>query len=271
MEEEYKAGKLSSKRTPLAEGYDTQQTSQSFKQLQADIASGKLTNDIAAQTQGLPRKSSMRDVTGRAGEATLDNFEKIAKSVRVQSPHTSSEAVLRQEHTEQGDLSFTSNTSRRRRRAASMDAITSEFILPDVTMSVNGGIAQAGAQHDINTATNDSFADVIPASEREVDPDISNATIRPSEPPPAALAKVIRGLENEIRQLKIKLEAQQRLYNQHDPAISKRRRVEVKFMIDRLLAQIEQRSDQVYSLYDVLEGQKSEQNEWEGLSEGEDY
>jgi hypothetical protein len=68
---------------------------------------------------------------------------------------------------------------------------------------------------------------------------------------------VIKQLQDEIAHLKHLLTVQQRLYNQHDPALSKRRRAQVKAAMDQLTSDIEKRSDQVYSLYDVLEGQKA--------------
>jgi hypothetical protein len=47
------------------------------------------------------------------------------------------------------------------------------------------------------------------------------------------------------------------MYNQHDPALGRRKRLAVKAKMTALMTKIERRSDQIYSLYDVLEGQKS--------------
>lgn len=287
LEEERKAGKLRSNYRVSAEKDDTQQTSQSFKQLQEDLKSGKLRSTIAAQVakdrkdktqqraQSLPRKSSMKDVTNRIDDGTgrfsttsanVDNFAKVAKSVRVQSPHTSDGSVNPHQQSEPGDTSTLSNTSRRRRRAASADAMTSAFIMPDITLNSSstsflaGGHTSMMHDHDNCSLCPATDKDVtipspVPVTDRE-DPDVTNATIRPAQPPPVALAIVIKQLQDEIKHLKIKLAVQQRLYNQHDPALSKRKRMDVKIIMDKLTAEIEKRSDQVYALYDVLEGQK---------------
>lgn len=281
LEEEYRSGKLKKANPDFGGNDDTQQTSQSFKQLQEDLLSGKLRNDIIAErkqevaqqaAQSLPRKSSMKDVTNKINDGTGrltmtgDNFAKVVKSVRVQSPHTSDEwPVNAPQQSEQGDTSTLSNTSRRRRRAANIEAMTSEFILPDVTISSFHSVSQAGTGiiHD-----NENCSRCPTTEEKEIripapvpvtdveDPDVTTATIRPSQPPALALATVIKQLEDEITHLKYSLGAQQRLYNQHNPSLSKRRRMDVKLMMDKFTGEIEKRSDQVYALYDVLEGQK---------------
>ena len=230
-------------------------------------------------TQSLPRKSSLKDVTTGADDATgrfsatgsnLDTVLRVTKSVRVQSPHTSDEHVINDvpSQSEAGDDSFltnTSNTSRRRRRAASAEGMTSEFIVPDITLRTNQSVSQAGSKttikHDFSncTACPPPGKDVnipvpIPVTDRDVD--VTDATIRPAQAPPVALATVIKQLKDEITHLKYRLAAQQRLYHQHDPALSKRRRLEAKALINKYMSDIEKRSDQVYALYDVLEGQK---------------
>jgi len=67
---------------------------------------------------------------------------------------------------------------------------------------------------------------------------------------------VLRGLEDELKQLRIQLAEQENLYNQHDPSLSKRQRKIVYARIQRSLPMIDARADQIYALYDVLEGQK---------------
>lgn len=99
------------------------------------------------------------------------------------------------------------------------------------------------------------------ASQYEEEP-----TIRPAQSPGLALAVVMKGLDDELAHLKIELSQYQALYNGHDPALSKRKRKSVYQKIETLLEAIEVKSDQVYALYDVLEGQK--QNGYE-LSEEE--
>lgn len=83
-------------------------------------------------------------------------------------------------------------------------------------------------------------------------------TIRPSEPPAAALAKVLKGLEDELAHLKLRQSRYQALYNQHDPSLSKRRRKAVLAKLETLMQVMDAKADQIYSLYDVLEGQKAD-------------
>lgn len=256
IEQEYREGKLGGKRATSAPSGDA----------------------AAMMSGGLGRKSSMKDATIGSEKRDMtatggfghDDFVRSAKTVRVQSPHSSFDAMPQQQqrpsifeqHT--ADISMTSNISRRRRRAASAEGMTSAFILPDITLSNREGLTKPA--HDVGncTACPTGAKDVkiptpVPVTDRSEDipVDVTSATIRPSQPPPIALATVIKQLEDEIAHLKHLLTVQQRLYNQHDPALSKRRRTQVKTTMDQLTSDIEKRSDQVYSLYDVLEGQKA--------------
>ncbi|KAF2860571.1 hypothetical protein K470DRAFT_257812 [Piedraia hortae CBS 480.64] len=95
----------------------------------------------------------------------------------------------------------------------------------------------------------------VPASQRELDPDITTATVRPSQPPAQALASVLAKLEDEIADLKLKLSAQERRFAKADPALSKRQRNFTKARMEELIQVINEKSDIVYDLYDVLEGQ----------------
>lgn len=233
--------------------------------------------DNTTQPVNVPRKSSMRDVTAGFDEGTgrfslasggnADEFARITKSVRLQSPHTSDESVqpAQTQQSEAGDTSVLSNTSRRRRRAASAEGMTSAFILPDITLHGNklpNTIGNTVAAHNSKTCTacpegKDSTIPVpVPVTEREIDMDITNATVRPAEKPTDALARVIKENEDEVRHLKLRLASYQHMYNQHDPALSKHRRNYVRNRMNELTAQVHKLSEQVYRLYDVLEGQK---------------
>lgn len=219
----------------------------------------------------LTRKSSLKDITTRLDNGTghfsvhgdaADGLGK--KSVRVQSPHTD----------DIGETSMLSNTSRRRRnrRTASTEGMTSAFILPDITMHVRNEIlpnvhisTKACIQHHGESCTichpeegKVESPTPVPVTDRAVpqDPDVTTATVRPAQPPPLALATVIKQLNDEITHLKLQLAEQQRRYHQHDPALSKRQRIITGRRMENLQKEIEKRSDQVYALYDVLEGQK---------------
>ena len=95
-------------------------------------------------------------------------------------------------------------------------------------------------------------------------------TQRPSQSPAVALAKVLKMLEDELAHLKMQLTVCQSRYSRHDAAAGKRKRVKLGEQMKVLMTEIENRSEVVYSLYDVLEGQKEvKQNDATGLDEGE--
>lgn len=175
--------------------------------------------------------------------------------------------------------------------------MTPAFIVPDITMQVpivdkdaptnlstaaqevfdglaphNGlnctickPLIELGTTHDHNDTVNEKI-DIpkpVPVSERmpEATPYEEEPTMRPSQPPAVALATVMKGLEDELAHLKLQLSQYQALYNQHDPSLSKRRRKSVHQKIESLLQAVDVKSDQIYALYDVLEGQKTDGHE----------
>lgn len=81
-------------------------------------------------------------------------------------------------------------------------------------------------------------------------------TIRPSQHPGIALATVLAALEGELSELKRSAKKYQQLYDDHDAALSKRSRKNVFEKLQKLNQTIDAKADQIYSLYDVLEGQK---------------
>ncbi|KAI4740244.1 hypothetical protein E4T50_09316 [Aureobasidium sp. EXF-12298] len=243
----------------------------------ARAVSGPQAQDNATSTNmtAAPRKSSLRDVTNMdTGRFTIRSqvYENtgLLKNVRIQSPHTS-DAISYSEPRESIEASFMSTSSRRRNRTKSIEEMTSAFILPDITLHTGPG-AQATMANTVGDISHDdlnctacpshdsqdkevTIPQPIPISEREIDD--TNATIRPSQPPPVALATVLKQLEDEVRHLKLQLLSYEKMYNKHDPALGRRKRLAVKQKMDSLMAEIERRSDQIYALYDVLEGQKS--------------
>lgn len=233
---------------------------------------------------GIPRKSSLKDLTGFAkgraedtgrlsiGAPSDDDLTGPSKNVRIQSPNTS-DAISYEGPREATETSILSNASRRRQRSKSIEEMTSAFILPDITLHVRGDdIASNAAMACDKTVAHDKAGctvcltkngerqeDIrvptpVPVSDREIDE--TNATIRPSQPPTIALATVLKQLEDEVAHLKMQLATCEKAYNAHDPALGQRKRKAVKTKMDTLIDEIEHRSDQIYALYDVLEGQK---------------
>lgn len=99
----------------------------------------------------------------------------------------------------------------------------------------------------------------VPVSDRMPDPSLYNEepTLRPSQPPSMALASVLKALEDELSHLKMQLTLFQTRYAKHDASLGKRQRKMVYQKMEVLMREIEKKSDQIYSLYDVVEGQKN--------------
>ncbi|OAA47893.1 rhoptry protein [Metarhizium rileyi] len=95
----------------------------------------------------------------------------------------------------------------------------------------------------------------VPVTDRNITGD--EPTIRPSQSPGHALALVIKGLEDEAEHLQLELSRLQAGYNRSDKAIGRRDRLSLAESIRTLLKRMEVKNDQIYSLYDVLEGQKA--------------
>ena len=162
------------------------------------------------------------------------------------------------------------------------DDFTSAFLIPDITMRipqtmtetpstgphepVNCTVCRAAIQpnEDHNSCKplpTLSIPVPVPVSTRMPLPTAyeEEPTIRPSQPPPQALASVIKSCEDELAHLKIQLAKYQELYNRHDPSLSKRERKRVCEKVKEILAAIERKADMIYGLYDVLEGQRDAQ------------
>lgn len=175
--------------------------------------------------------------------------------------------------------------SRPRRRE--LDDMTSEFIIPDIvsniyshskeypTLSTSARrILDGLCKHDGKNCTVctrvvsfDAKSELkskvhvpkpVPVSDRMPVPAPyeDEPTMRPAVQPGLALATVIKGLKDEVAHLKVELSRVQSAYNKHDSSLGMRQRKTLKKRLDELLKAIDAKSDQIYALYDVLEGQK---------------
>ena len=228
--------------------------------------------------QDLPRKSSMKEMTSKS---------KNQKDVTESSLSTNGQTEQNRRHSED---SF--QRARSRRRGLVAENMTSAFILPDITIRNPGtdsqdipkltkkaeeilvGLADHNEQnctvckrmitngedhhHGEKAKETVTIPKPVPVSEREVMEDEEDPTIRPAQEPGVALATVIKGLQDEVDHLKIRLARYQALYNGHDPALGKRRRDFLSETLKGLQQSIDIKSDQIYALYDVLEGQKQD-------------
>jgi hypothetical protein len=97
----------------------------------------------------------------------------------------------------------------------------------------------------------------IPVSKRapSLVPYDDEPTLRPAVAPGVALATVLKSLEDEVAHLKLRQSQVQEAYVKHDASLGKREREGMKLELESLLRKIESKSDQIYALYDVLEGQ----------------
>jgi hypothetical protein len=97
----------------------------------------------------------------------------------------------------------------------------------------------------------------VPVTQRPTSPVPyeEEVTLRPSVSPGLALATVLKGLEDELAHLKLRHSEVQKTYMEHDSSLGRRERKALKSEIDNLLKKIDTKSDQIYALYDVLEGQ----------------
>jgi hypothetical protein len=195
---------------------------------------------------------------------------------------TQSEAVLSRRHS---DPSGEKRTSRRPRHE--IDDMTSAFIIPDISFNAQNDevhptlsasarqVLDGLCEHDrrncticariisaktkINNKQTIHVSKPIPVSDRMpvTTPYEDEPTLRPSVDPGLALATVIKGLEDEITHLKADHARVQAAYNKHDISLGKRQRKALKRHLDETLGSIDRKMDQLYALYDVLEGQKA--------------
>lgn len=300
IEEERAARKQRDGAKPEKDGReDTVQTSTSVKATSSGTAPAlprkSSTKDLTGRTSIKAGGSTERRAHDNTTEKVpiLHAMEKQGQTLtQVQASYVKGSASHQQR---QSENSVISKAGTRRRHAA--DEMTSAFILPDITIhkvplqepeqpklsaaaqQVIVGLAQhkgqncticqrvitRGDDHTHNETTKQSVhvPKPIPVSERmpETCQYEDGPTMRPSQPPGIALATVMKGLQDELSHLKMKLAQYQVLYNKHDASLSKRQRKYTYKKIGVLLEAIDTKADQIYALYDVLEGQKADGQE----------
>lgn len=228
------------------------------------------------------RKSSMKQTNISRNSTGIQQEDNIS----VHSNLSRHDGVQDADENQSGRLSRKGSTSRRR-SSMNGDAMTSAFILPDITLNVPGILRptlsksartvisnlaphdpkQCTVCHRIVSAEDPKSAPPAPSFDIPVlvstlkeDANVSqiDSTLRPSEPPLKALSRVIRQLADEIVHLKLDLHLAERRLASHDPSSSKRTRDAIHASIGMLNSSISVKCDQIYSLYDALEGHKQE-------------
>lgn len=217
----------------------------------------------------IPRKSSLKDITSRTNgiqfEEDFTGDISTAEAANADPTHTKNSAI---------DTSMLSNTSRRRRSAPT--EMTSAFIVPDLKIDsrkqnvpvskVDISRTMNSKNHDIENCTvcrreaaNTSSDPLrIPklATVSSRMPDDVDATLRPARSPKEALALVVKELQDERFHLHAELSVMRAMLEAHDPSLGRKQRTLIEDAVAELLAKIKIKDDQIYNLYDVLEGQQ---------------
>jgi len=212
-----------------------------------------------AKVDMMPRKSSFRSLDAKSRNHRVQ-YEDDNVELDYDADEASQHPTEKHQHKDQSSISQRSE-KRQYAAASTQPEITSAFIVEDITMNtlptINVKVSgMTNAPSESSRKQTMVVTRPIPVSNR-MPPVEEDPTVRPAQSPAIALAVVLKGLEDELTQLRSQLSAHQVLYHQHDPSLSKRKRKAVCLAIQQLLAAIELRADQIYALYDVLEGQKA--------------
>lgn len=221
-------------------------------------------SEQSVRQPSLPRKSSMKD----ASKTNMTQFEEdnTGNVSNLEDATNGTQAAI--------DASMLSNTSRRRRSAPT--EMTSAFIIPDLTLGTRRPSAsKISVTQNLNTKQHDNenctvcrrdavngditpdslrVPKLVPVSSRM--PDDVDATMRPARSPKEALALVVKELRDERVHLHAELAVARALLESHDPSLGRKKRAALEVDIADILARIKVKDDQIYNLYDVLEGQQ---------------
>ncbi|KAJ5543325.1 hypothetical protein N7461_009328 [Penicillium sp. DV-2018c] len=236
-----------------------------------------------------PRKSSLREKRAEIPRPASALGDITAASKATTDEDTGLTVPIAERPRRHSDHSLPPASQRKKQRPVT--DMTSAFILPDITLhhvdlaasdpsklpqatqKALDSIAQHNGQNCTvckghcadSTCTHESvnIPKPIPVSERMPKPSVYNEepTMRPSQPPAVALATVLKALEDELSHLKMQLATYQSAYNKLDASLGKRPRKTLQEKIDMIFKDIDMKSDQIYALYDVLEGQKQDGRE----------
>jgi len=260
------------------------------------IRSTRSVRSAPEENRPIQRKPSKKGLTGILKNRDTQDQDDMTGRLSIKSgghdaagqDHTTQSKTTHQRR--HSETSVRGRTSSRRHIVA--EEMTSAFILPDITIHGNSYGAEhkalsAGArkvldnlaQHDghnctvcsrvasfetenastrIDTKKTIRIEKPIPVSDRIIvaGPYEDEPTMRPSKSPGLALATVMKGLQDELAHLKMELAQYQSMYNKYDMSLGMRKRKAIKTKIENLLKAIDTKADQIYGLYDVLEGQK---------------
>ncbi|KAK3668189.1 hypothetical protein LTR22_000874 [Elasticomyces elasticus] len=202
-----------------------------------------------------PRPTSPARITSPARTTSPVSSEHLMVNMSV--PETAASSAPLTFNVSEPEASLTRNTSNTD-GAPATELKFATTAVPSKRQAKNAQVTEhtTTTTKPIAETTRETFMDAdITTSSGFTDDDMTSATIRPSQPPRVALMKVINGLEKEVTTLKSKLGEYQRRYQAMNPATSKRQRTIVRMKMEKALKDVENRSNQVYALHDVLAGQ----------------
>jgi hypothetical protein len=266
LEEERAAARQRAASTPL-EVIERDETIRSQRQTREDTVRS-VASARSERRPSLPRKSSLKDVTQRT------NITQFEEDVTANMSNLDADAEATQTKQSAIDASMLSNTSRRRRSAPT--EMTSAFIVPDIklenrkqtTTTIKFSHNATSKDHDnanctvcrregLTAATEDfRVPKLVPVSSRM--PDDVDATLRPARSPKEALALVVKELKDERAHLHMELAVMRAMLESHDVSLGNRKRREINASIQDILRRLEIKDTQIYNLYDVLEGQQTD-------------
>lgn len=248
------------------------------------------------ENRSIQRKSSKKRLTGILKNRDAQGQDEITGGLNIKSgshdtasqDHTTQSITKHQRRHSETSVRDGGNS----RRHIVAEEMTSAFILPDITIHRTSHGAEHKAlsasarkvldnlaQHDghnctvcsrvasfetenasikIDTKKTIRIEKPVPVSDRMpvAGPYEDEPTMRPLTSPGLALATVMKGLQDELAHLKMELAQYQSMYNKYDVSLGMRKRKAIKAKIENLLKAIDTKADQIYGLYDVLEGQK---------------
>ncbi|ORY04122.1 hypothetical protein BCR34DRAFT_491813 [Clohesyomyces aquaticus] len=228
------------------------------------------TSAKSARQPSLPRKSSMKDVTDRTNATVFEDLTGKLSNL----DGASAEPTQTNQSGAAADISMLSNTSRRRCSAPA--EMTSAFIVPDITIHTRKqSYTRIDVSQKLDLTAHDNencmvcrrnaeappseplrVPKLVPVSSRM--PDDVDATLRPSRSPKEALALVVKEMQDELAHLHLELRTTQAVLQAHDPSLGMKNRRSIEAAISDLLDRISAKSNQIYHLYDVLEGQSAD-------------
>lgn len=227
-----------------------------------DDTSGFLTGDNMTQDQSIPVSEIMN--SQKEGKAAEEMRESRAKDSTQRSQRTRSRSQSAHKQMSTVDLTTDSYKSSHKHTCAALSSDARRVLDQlcehncrncTVCTRITSHRAVLSSAEVASGKKRVAVPRPVPVTDRDLSTE--DPTMRPAHSPGHALALVIKGLEDEAQHLQMELSRLQNQYNGSDKALGRRERLGMAEGIRTLLKKLEAKNDQIYSLYDVLEGQKA--------------